>query len=250
MSSVPPLTTSAALDAAAQATHSAQRSTVALGAMVALIGLALLGLWDASGLDLPLARLFGDVGGFDWRNQWWMTRVLHDGARNASWALTLGLAVMIFWPRGVLRCLSRRERIGLLIGMLGCLTTMSLMKFTSTTSCPWDLSEFGGTASYVSHWRWGVADGGGGHCFPAGHATAGFAWVSGWFWLRERAPRAATVWLCAALLAGTALGLAQQIRGAHFMSHTLWTAWLCWTVSGAVWWALRRWATAGLAAPR
>ena len=66
--------------------------------------------------------------------------------------------------------------------------------------------------------------------------------VGGWFWLRDRAPRAATVWLCAALLAGTALGLAQQIRGAHFMSHTLWTAWLCWTVAGAVWWALRRWA--------
>ena len=25
------------------------------------------------------------------------------------------------------------------------------------------------------------------------------------------------------------MGLAQQMRGAHFMSHTLWTGWLCWT---------------------
>ena len=30
--------------------------------------------------------------------------------------------------------------------------------------------------------------------------------------------------------------LAQQMRGAHYASHTLWSAWLCWTVSGAVWW--------------
>jgi membrane-associated PAP2 superfamily phosphatase len=29
---------------------------------------------------------------------------------------------------------------------------------------------------------------------------------------------------------GFILGISQQMRGAHFMSHTLWTAWLCWTV--------------------
>ena len=33
------------------------------------------------------------------------------------------------------------------------------------------------------------------------------------------------------MLAGLVFGLAQQIRGAHYMSHTLWTAWLCWTVA-------------------
>ena len=36
--------------------------------------------------------------------------------------------------------------------------------------------------------------------------------------------------LAAAVLAGLVLGGAQQVRGAHFMSHTLWTGWLCWTV--------------------
>jgi membrane-associated PAP2 superfamily phosphatase len=36
--------------------------------------------------------------------------------------------------------------------------------------------------------------------------------------------------LLIAVLAGLILGLSQQMRGAHFMSHTLWTAWLCWTV--------------------
>ena len=36
--------------------------------------------------------------------------------------------------------------------------------------------------------------------------------------------------LGASLLAGFILGGAQQVRGAHFMSHTLWTGWLCWTV--------------------
>jgi len=38
----------------------------------------------------------------------------------------------------------------------------------------------------------------------------------------------------AALAAGLVLGLAQQARGAHFMSHTLWSGWVCWCVAWAV----------------
>ena len=221
------------------------RTTAAQWLTVAALGLALVMAWDATALDLPLARLFGDASGFAHRNDWWLTQVLHDGARNASWALTAVLAVMVVWPRGVMRSLSRRERIGLLLGVVASVLTMSVMKYASTTSCPWDLQEFGGRAGYVSHWRWGVADGGGGHCFPAGHASAGFAYIGGWLWLRRAAPRAAMAWLVGALLLGLGLGAVQQVRGAHYTSHTLWTAWLCWTVSGAVWWALQRWAARG-----
>lgn len=25
-----------------------------------------------------------------------------------------------------------------------------------------------------------------------------------------------------------------QLRGAHYLSHTLWSAWLCWTIASAV----------------
>src|SRR6218665_451834 len=42
-------------------------------------------------------------------------------------------------------------------------------------------------------------------------------------------PGVARWWLAGALLAGLVLGGAQQLRGAHFMSHTLWTGWLCWS---------------------
>ena len=48
--------------------------------------------------------------------------------------------------------------------------------------------------------------------------------------------RDAAWWLGAALVLGFGLGAVQQVRGAHYMSHTLWTAWLCWTIGGAVWW--------------
>ena len=90
------------------------------------------------------------------------------------------------------------------------------------------------------HWS-AVADGGGGHCFPAGHASAGFAFIGGYFVFRNVAPRTARIWLQASLASGLLLGLAQQLRGAHFMSHTLWTALVAWCIAFAVDTAWQHW---------
>jgi len=118
------------------------------------------------------------------------------------------------------------------------------MKHGSRTSCPWDLDQFGGVARYVSHWSWARADGGPGHCFPAGHASAAFAFFGGYFVLARRVRGLARWWLLAAVVGGLLLGVTQQMRGAHYMSHTLWTAWLCWTTALLIdrtcqWWRSR-----------
>jgi len=186
--------------------------------------------WDAAGLDLSLARAFGSAQGFPLREHWLFVHVLHEGARRVGWLLVLLLALGVWWPWGVLRRLDTGERLQVALSALAALAAVSLGKNLSTTSCPWDLAEFGGVARYASHWALGVVDGGGGRCFPAGHASAGFAFIGGYFALRRRAPAAARWWLAAAVLAGLMLGGAQQMRGAHFMSHTLWSGWLCWTV--------------------
>ena len=199
-----------------------------------LLASVLLLLWDATGLDLALARLAGTPTGFPWRDNGFLVHVMHEGARSLSWLLLIALFAAIRWPVGVLRRLRRRERAQLAFTVLAGVLVVSLVKQASATSCPWDLKAFGGVADYVSHWAWGVRDGGAGGCFPAGHASAGFAYMAGWFVLRRVSPSAARVWLACALAAGLLLGLAQQQRGAHYMSHTLWTAWLCWTTALAV----------------
>lgn len=206
---------------------------------VTLVGLLLLLAWDASGLDLPIARWFGSAEGFPWRDNWFVVKVLHNSAQDLGWLWLAGMTLAVFWPVGVMRRLSVVERAGIVGGTLLALLAIIWLKLASHTSCPWDLSEFGGTATYVSHWNWRLRDGGGGHCFPGGHASTGFALVAGYFGLREKAPRAARVWLAAALVTGLGLGLVQQIRGAHFTSHNLWTAWICWTVAGLVHMALQ-----------
>lgn len=190
--------------------------------------------WDASGLDLPMARLAGNAQGFAWRDDPALVLWLHEVPRFLSWGCMGLLLVAVRWPVGPLRELRRRDRFQLALTVLASVLAVSLLKTSSRTSCPWDLSEFGGTARYVSHWAWGLRDGGPGRCFPAGHASAAFAYVGGWFVLRRSMPRAAALWLVVVMLLGLLLGLAQQWRGAHYMSHTLWTAWVCWTAAWAI----------------
>jgi membrane-associated PAP2 superfamily phosphatase len=192
--------------------------------------LLLLG-WDASRLDAWLAALMGGAHAFPLREDALLTGVLHRGVRVAAAAVLAWLVAGVIRPTGMHRNLGLAERVYWPAATLASLLAVAGMKQMSLTSCPWDLALFGGHAQWVSHWAWGVADGGPGHCFPAGHASAGFAFLPGWFVLRRHDRVRALAWLIAALAAGFSLGLLQQFRGAHFLSHTLWSAWLCWVIA-------------------
>lgn len=198
------------------------------------VSLALLLLWDATGFDLALARMAGTPIGFPLRSHWFLVEVLHEGAKLLSWVMVIALFASVRWPLGFMRALSVRERVQFAASVLASVIAVSLIKFTSHTSCPWDLQAFGGLAQPVSHWLWATPDGGPGRCFPAGHASAAFAYVGGYFACRRTQSSVARAWLAGGLAAGLVLGVSQQLRGAHYMSHTLWTGWICWVVGFAI----------------
>ena len=205
-----------------------------LPALASLLGLVALLAWDRSPGDLLVAQLAGSAHGFPLRDHWLLATVLHEGGRRLSWTVAFLLCVGVWWPMGSLQALDWPRRLQLAAGSLAAALFVATLKSASATSCPWDLREFGGLAQHLGHWRgfW-QADGGTGRCFPAGHARAGFGFLAGWFAWRPVDPARARRWLVGALLSGLVLGLAQQWRGAHFMSHTLWSAWLCWNVAWA-----------------
>jgi len=194
------------------------------------LALVLLLAWDASHLDLWAMRQVGDAGGFALREAWAMRALIHEGGRLVSYVAMAFIVVVNVWPR-LLPALDRRERRWWLVTTLVCLAVISLIKRASMTSCPWDLAEFGGTAQYVSHWAFGVRDGGGGHCFPSGHASAAFAYLAGGWALARAYPRTARAWWAVVVVLGFVYGLGQMVRGAHYPSHTLWTGWICWATT-------------------
>lgn len=201
-------------------------SRLALGTALTVL---LVLLWERSGLDLSLAALSGGPQGFALREHFVLNALMHHGGRLIAWLLMVALSLGLWWPWGALRRLDWSQRLQLVLSGWLAVLLVSLLKGMSATSCPWDLQQFGGVARYLSHWQGFVrSDGGGGHCFPAGHASSGFAFVGSYFALRRHEPRLARYALAAALAAGLLLGLGQQLRGAHFMSHTLWSGLMCW----------------------
>jgi membrane-associated PAP2 superfamily phosphatase len=191
-----------------------------------LLGLLVLLLWEACGLDLTLARLYGTRAGFPLRDAWLTRTLLHDGGRAAAWCVA---ALMVAAALGPARDEPARRQRWYWIGVsVLCLLIVPTIKRLTAVSCPWDLAEFGGVAAYVPHWRVGVADGGPGHCFPSGHAVAAFAFLSLYFGWRTQRPRLARLTLLLVCCAGVLFGWAQLARGAHYVSHTVWSAWLCW----------------------
>lgn len=221
---------------------------------VTLLTLGLLLALEWTGIDLLLARLAWDPASatFPWRNHPLTTRVAHDGVKFASVLVFAWIAFSAFKPIGPLRRLGRAQRSYLLAAAVVCLVVVSLMKRASALHCPWDLAQFGGTHPYLRlldpvppAWTRGG-------CFPAGHVLSAFAYIGGYFAWRSTDRRAARIWAAAALLVGALAGASQQLRGAHFLSHTLWTAWLCWTLSATMAWFARarlRAVNTGTAAP-
>jgi membrane-associated PAP2 superfamily phosphatase len=200
-----------------------------------LAGLLLVLIWDASGLDLALAHWYGTDSGFPLQHDRLLSVWLHDGVRKAGWVLLLALTAGIWLPVGPLRRLTRRQLAWMVGSIWMSLVVVVLLKGISRTSCPWDVDTFGGPFPYVSHWNWLVSDGGPGRCFPGGHASTAFAFLPVAWWLRGTHPAMATVWLVLVMTVGLSLGWVQQMRGAHYFSHNLWTLWVCATTAWAMW---------------
>lgn len=204
-------------------------------------GLALLLLtlgWDAAGLDRWVMRQIGTGTGFAWRHHTLLETVLHGGGRQLATVAYLVLWGWVLWPAATGP--SRRERGTVLALVTLSLTAVALLKQLSRSSCPWEWSDFGGTAVYTSHWNLWTGDGGGGRCFPGGHASSALSFLAlclPWLWSPEAGrPRApGRRWLATVLLAGLVAGFTQTLRGAHPPSHTLWTLLICGTIALAGW---------------
>lgn len=211
-------------------------------------------LWDLSGLDTSVMHAIGTPQGFALQDNWWLSRVLHDGLRHVMTGFWLLLLAWACWP-GLQ--VPRRERWTVVALSTLSLLAVNLVKNASLTSCPWDLQAYGGPARWVSHWAWGMADGGPGRCFPGGHASSGFAfiglclpWLNAPSGATERQRATGVRWLAVVLVVGLLAGAVQTLRGAHFPSHTLWTLLISAGVSLAGWRMAQPWLTKPENAPR
>jgi len=114
-----------------------------------------------------------------------------------------------------------------------------LLKAASVRHCPWSLLEYGGFAQHLSLFDAAPLGLLPGHCFPGGHASAGFCLFAFYFaGLALGNPSLARAGLWGGFAAGMAFGMVRVAQGAHFISHNLWSALVCWLVILAIYIAI------------
>lgn len=116
----------------------------------------------------------------------------------------------------------------LLLAQLAAALSVSILKAHTTPVCPWDFTQFGGLLSEPAFAFVNKASSG--NCFPAGHPSGGWALLAWAYFLRESKPDWSRVAFWSALLLGALMAWVQIARGAHLLSHVLWSLWVCWLV--------------------
>ncbi|MBK8451825.1 MAG: phosphatase PAP2 family protein [Thiofilum sp.] len=183
-------------------------------------------------LDIWLADLFFDVNAqqFPLKDHWFTATVMHLWLKYLMLALALGLIVLLLHE-----LISKKPKLDTVqlanLKIIVCAALIipllvGILKALSPIHCPWDLVRYGGSAV-----EFGFNNSmSGGKCFPAGHVTS-TSWLMActFIYLPMHGFKARWVWGLAFSLA-LMTGWAQQMRGAHFLCHTLWSLWLSWLV--------------------
>jgi membrane-associated PAP2 superfamily phosphatase len=221
-------------------TEAGRRVLLRHASALAITALALCAVFGDGRLDLAISRWFFDDArqAFALTNQWVLKTVLHDTARTAAVVAELTLVVLTvtsWWMGQANRFHAhRRELLFAASAALVGAAAVGTLKHFSAHACPWDLALFGGTAVYQPLFGTAATTPVIHGCSPAAHPLVGYAWLGVGFALVPKARRAAWQAWAAAFALGTGFGIVQVLRGAHFLSHVLWSGWIVWAVNVAL----------------
>lgn len=196
----------------------------------------------ASGLDLWIESQFFDPAAntFPARNWHYLELIGHHLAKDA--AVVVWVLLLIASIRAARRADMIPYRPALwaaTISMAAGPLAVVILKDFNSYHCPWDLKLFGGAFEYAG--RWFAPKSEVGYCFPGGHAASGFSLFALYFLARQLGKKRLSHWLLlVCILAGAACSFTRMWQGAHFLSHNIWTAAICWCVCGIVFLRLQK----------
>jgi len=195
-----------------------------------LFALPTLYLFEQTSLDIAFADFWFQLEGGDWalRKHWFTYELMHHWGKRL--VITLGLSMFVLYIASWKVDRLRPWRWSFIFSFLGMVLLPSLitsLKHLSSTPCPWDTIRFGGSLAYTHDLHFAsIANAG--HCFPAAHASGGFGLFSLYFAFYPFVTKYRYRLLLPGLVLGISFGFAQQLRGAHFISHDLWSLAICW----------------------
>lgn len=201
-----------------------------LSKILTLGGLALcavLALESFTDLDRQIQNRF-----FDETNRLWLitpqrhkelTIFFYDGLKRMLMVFAACCLLNMLFS---LKWLSLRQAnhfcLTMLLSFILIPTIVAGAKSFTNVYCPYQLDIYNGLYPFVRILENYPADfiqPKSGRCFPAGHATAGFAFMGLFYAFKKTSYR--LIGLTAGLTLGWTAGIYQMLRGQHFLSHTL-----------------------------
>lgn len=201
--------------------------------------LLMLLLYPHTQLDTSIADLFFDaeLHRFTLKNDPFLTVWMHVRLKWLMVAIALASLVLALLSYRLSRLGEHRlSLLWVFAGMVISTTAVSVFKHYSVHGCPWDIVLYGGSLPLLDLFTSPPAGTEAGACFPAGHPSGGFALMAFYFAFMHSKPRFSVLMLWIGLFMGLLMGLVQVVRGAHFLSHVLWSGWLVWMVLLALYW--------------
>ncbi|QBE63123.1 phosphatase PAP2 family protein [Pseudoduganella lutea] len=208
-----------------------RNGSIAAGGLL-LSALLILWIGQFTDIDLALADLAFDKATrtFPMQHAWLTETFNHVILKTVLSAMAALAVVLASWDTvRPSHYWSESRRIGLRVVAISAVLVPSMItvfKRFSISHCPWDLQRYRGSEPYVRLLEWVPAATSPGHCMPAGHASSALWLVSiaAFWWPYSR--RKSIGVAIGMLFVGMTVGWMQQLRGAHFLTHTLWSAWI------------------------
>ena len=185
-------------------------------------------------VDLYVQDLFYNVSEKKWILDWHAQPykfLFYDGIKRALIivAILVLLTLILFWKKPFMQGYKK----GLIIVLLSALLVPAVasgLKRETNMPCPKDEVHYGGVYPRTAVWEKYPQEFTLTHhrskCWPAGHASGGFALMSLFFLFRKKRNRYIALGL--ALVIGWSMGLYKMLIGDHFFSHTVITMVLAW----------------------
>ena len=196
-------------------------------------------IFEYSDLDMQIQSNFYNTDTGQWllnKSNGVLRFIFYDGIKALLLALTLGLLVAAIAFRKKPLVMEYRRQLWLtLLSIALILATVTGLKDFTNVACPGQLTAFGGSIPHIKlfdHYPPDQRPAKTQQCFPAGHASGGFALLSLVFLFKTRRNQRRTI--AAGLSLGWIMGSYKMLIGDHFFSHTLASMLLAWCIICAI----------------
>jgi membrane-associated PAP2 superfamily phosphatase len=175
--------------------------------------------------------------------------IFYDGIKRLIIILNvLVLIGLILWWKRPFLALYRRGLVIVVLSAIFVPLIVGSFKSLTNLPCPKNLEIYGGNYPHTCVWEKypsTFCQEGKIKCWPAGHASGGFALLSLIYLFRTR--KAKMIAGSVAMVIGWSMGTYKMLIGDHFLSHTFITMVMAWFIISLIVYTIERWIARRLA---